>query len=84
MSKVEDIINGWENYFQGSDAETLQEAKRRAEICAVCPHLKKGLHSALLPDMQIKEIQGHYCGVCKCPSSTMVRSKYYKCPKGKW
>lgn len=84
MSKVKNIIDGWSNYFQGSDPATLVEAKRRAEICAKCPMMKYGKHAAILPDMQIKEIQGHYCSVCKCPISTIVRSKDYKCPKGKW
>lgn len=84
MSKVNDILNGWGNYFKGSDPATLEEAKRRAEICAKCPFMKKGKHAAILPDMQIKEIEGYYCGKCKCPISTIVRSKDYKCPDGRW
>lgn len=88
MSKVKHIIDGWSNYFQGSDPATLEEANRRAEICAKCPLMKKGLHLAILPDMKIKKIQGYYCskkmGGCGCPISTIVRSKDYECPKGKW
>jgi len=88
MSKVNDILNGWGNYFKGSDPATMEEAKRRAEICAECPLMKYGKHAAILPDMKIEKIQGHYCskkmGGCGCPISTIVRSKDYKCPKRKW
>lgn len=85
---IEDIINGWTNYLIGPDKSTLNEAKRRASICADCPIATKGLHTAVLPDFSIKEIQGMYCdekkGGCGCPLSPAVRSKNYKCPKGKW
>lgn len=84
MGQVDNIINGWKNYFQGSKSIHLPIAKERAKTCIECPDIKKGLHSAILPDMQIKKIKGHYCGVCKCPISTIVRSEDYKCPKGKW
>lgn len=84
MSKVSDILTGWSNYFQGSEGVVLELAEKRAEICIKCPHIKYGKHAAVLPDVQIGEIQGHYCGVCKCPISTAVRSKDYKCPKNKW
>ncbi len=81
---IKDILNGWTNYFIGSDKASLKEAKRRAEICNKCPLKKHGLHSAILPDMSIKEIQGYYCGDCGCPLSPKVRSKNSKCTKGKW
>lgn len=88
MSKLENIINGWSNYFKGSDNTTLRKAKERAVICAECPAATYGLHTAILPDMCISEIQGMYCdkkkGGCGCPLSTAVRSQNYKCPKGKW
>lgn len=82
--KIDNILNGWKNYFQGSNSVQLDLAKKRAEICINCPLIKYGKHAAVLPDVQIGEIQGHYCGVCKCPISTAVRSKDYKCPKNKW
>lgn len=88
MSKVNDILNGWTNYFVGADDAGIELAKERAEICATCPTASKGLHTAILPDMQIKKIQGMYCdkkkGGCGCPISPAVRSKDYKCLKNKW
>lgn len=84
MSKVNDIINGWGNYLKGSDPAILKVAKERAAICAECPLAKHGLHTAIMPDYSINEIQGMYCGDCGCPLSTAVRSKNYKCPKNKW
>ena len=88
MSKANDIINGWTNYLIGSDQTTIEEAKRRAAICVGCPIATFGLHTAVLPDFSIKKIQGMYCskakGGCGCPISPAVRSKKYKCIKGKW
>ena len=84
MSKVNDILNGWSNYLIGSDSANLELAKQRAEICVNCPFAKQGLHTAILPDYSIAEIQGMYCSDCGCPLSTAVRSKDYKCPIGKW
>lgn len=84
MSKVNDIINGWKNYLIGEDKVVKEEAKRRAHICSECPKSKFGIHTAVLPDFEIKEIQGHYCGECLCPLSPAVRSKNYQCPLSKW
>lgn len=88
MSKATDIINGWKNYLIGDDKVVLDEAKRRAEICSNCEASTYGMHTAVLPDFAIKEIQGHYCskekGGCGCPLSPAVRSKNYQCPLKKW
>ncbi|MBE8727977.1 hypothetical protein [Flavobacterium hungaricum] len=88
MGKLDDILNGWSNYLQGDDVANLELAKERAEICIKCPAAKFGLHTAILPDYSISEIQGMYCskkeGGCGCPLSTAVRSKNYKCPKKLW
>jgi hypothetical protein len=88
MANAKDILNGWGNYFTGGDQTTKEEAKRRAEICATCPASKYGLHTALLPDFTLSEIQGLYCskeeGGCGCPLSPAVRSKEHQCPKGRW
>jgi len=88
MGKAKDILNGWSNYFFGGDEATMTQAKGRADICAECPTASYGLHAAILPDMAIEKIQGHYCdeskGGCGCPLSTAVRSKDYHCPLGKW
>lgn len=85
---LEDILNGWTNYLIGNDKVVNAEAKRRATICSECPAATKGLHTAVLPDYQIKEIQGMYCskekGGCGCPLSPAVRSKNYDCPKKLW
>lgn len=85
---VEDIINGWTNYFVGNDKVVLSVAKERAKICSECPIATHGMHTAILPDFSIKEIKGMYCskekGGCGCPLSPAVRSKNYKCPIGKW
>lgn len=82
--KLNAILEGWSNYFKGSNVVQESQAKERATICAVCPKAKYGKHAALLPDARLGEIQGHYCGVCKCPLSTAVRSSGYTCPLHKW
>lgn len=82
--KVNVIIDGWGNYLKGSDPANLDLAKERAAICSDCPMAKYGLHTAVLPEYTISEIQGMYCSECRCPLSTAVRSKNYKCPKNKW
>ena len=88
MLIINDIINGWSNYFIGADQTTTDEAKRRAAICIECPIATYGLHTAILPDFTINEIQGMYCsekkGGCGCPLSPAVRSENHKCPKDKW
>lgn len=88
MSKAKDIIDGWKNYLMPADKVVLSIAKKRAVICAECPAATHGLHTAILPDYSINEIQGMYCskekGGCGCPLSTAVRSKDYTCPLDKW
>jgi len=86
--KAKDILNGWTNYFTGGDQTTKEESKRRAEICSTCDVATYGIHTAILPDFSINEIQGMYCdskkGGCGCPLSPAVRSKNHNCPKNKW
>lgn len=88
MIRIKDILNGWENYLVGGDDASKGVAKARATICSSCPAATFGLHAAVLPDYSLGEIQGMYCskekGGCGCPLSTAVRSKDYKCIKGKW
>jgi hypothetical protein len=83
MRKVADILSGYKGYFI-MDLEVEEVAKERAGFCAECEHAKEGLHSVIVPDMRIKEISGHYCGLCYCPLPAIVRSKGYKCKAGKW
>jgi hypothetical protein len=88
MSKIEHILNGWKNYIMPKDQVVIEKAKERAEICSQCPVATHGLHTAILPDYTISDIQGMYCskekGGCGCPLSTAVRSENYECPLGKW
>jgi len=83
MSEFKSILEGWTKYAIGEVA-TDEEAKRRAKICATCPERKEGVFSAVLKDYLLKEIQGTYCGVCKCALSAKVRSKTEKCSLKKW
>ena len=88
MSKAKDIINGWSNYFQFSNDVSSELVQQRATICSNCNTATHGKHAAILPDMSQSKIQGYYCdkkkGGCNCPISTIIRSKDYKCIKGKW
>ncbi len=81
---IEEILNGYKNYFIKD--EVIEDlALKRAKICSKCKHKKKGLHAAILPDVTLGELQGYYCTACAgCPLSVKVRSKNHKCPKNKW
>lgn len=74
---VSNVLDGWENYLNKSEV-TEELAKVRAQKCAVCPHLKHGVLTAFIKD-DIKEIQGCYCGICKCPTSAKLRSEKETC-----
>ncbi len=86
---IDDIVNGWKNYFT-KELNSIEVGKERALICVACKDskgnkiLKWGLHSAILPDVEIADIQGYYCSECGCPASVKVRSVNHKCPLGKW
>ena len=88
MGKAKDIFDGWKNYLIDADQTTIDEAKRRSLICSKCSVASRGLHTAILPDFKMKEIQGMYCderkGGCGCPLSPAVRSLNYRCELGKW
>jgi len=84
MSKIKEIVNGWQNYLFEETPLDDKIANQRAKICAECSHAKKGIHTAILPDYSFSKIQGHYCGICKCPLSTKVRSVESVCPENKW
>lgn len=75
------ILEGWENFISKSE-ETEEKAKEKALICSVCPELKKGTLTAFIKD-KIKDIQGCYCDVCKCPTSALIRSSK-PCPLKKF
>lgn len=83
MSKAKDIYNGWKAYLI-NDEVALSIAKERAKICGDCDKPVHTSFEIILPDFEIKEIQGLKCSICNCPLSTSTRSKDYKCPLGKW
>lgn len=79
---VKNILNGWQNFIDKSEVtETL--AFQRALKCVDCVELKKGGLLSFMND-DLKEIQGHYCNICKCPLSAKLRSKDAKCDLNKW
>lgn len=68
--------------FPNEKVEAL--AKRRAEICAVCPSaVESGLYTAVA-DKRTTKIQGMKCAECGCNLSAKVRSTNDYCPLGKW
>jgi len=83
MGSLKDIFNGWKAYLV-NDPIALELAKKRADICSSCDLPVQGTFEVILPDFEIKEIQGLKCSICNCPLSTATRSKDYKCPIGKW
>jgi hypothetical protein len=79
---ISNILNGWQNFLNKSEvSESL--AKERAEKCNDCEHAKHGTITAFIND-DLKEIQGSYCNLCKCPLSAKIRSKNEICPIQKW
>lgn len=80
---IKEILNGWKNFLI-SNPIVEDIAKDRSKICSQCPSAKYGKHSAILKDYTTKEIEGYYCGECKCPLSVKVRSTISQCPLGKW
>lgn len=80
--KIANIINGWQNFISKNEvSEKL--AKLRASECANCPNAKKGMLTAFIKD-ELKEIEGYYCDLCKCPLSAKIRSINEKCDIEKW
>ena len=78
---INEIITGWENYIHKS--EVVEEvAIERANICSACPHAKKGLLLTMIKD-ELKNVEGYYCDLCKCPLSAKIRSTG-SCEINKW
>ncbi|WP_172918083.1 hypothetical protein [Capnocytophaga canis] len=78
--KFHAIVKGWTNYLF-PDKETERKAISRAEICAKCPHSKKGTYQRLMPDYTLKDVQGMLCELCGCPLSTLLRQDEKQCEK---
>ena len=80
--QISNILDGWQNYLEKSEV-TESLAEHRAVNCLVCPYFKKGKLLAFIKD-DLKEIEGCYCDLCKCPLSAKIRSKNETCPLGEW
>jgi len=78
---VQNILSGWKNYLSKSEV-TESIAQQRAALCASCPNARQGKLLTFIND-SLKEIEGAYCNICKCPLSAKVRSKDI-CPIHKW
>lgn len=68
MSKFEEIVSGWKNYFF-KDEEVENKAKVRLKICLECNHINNS---------------NDKCTICGCFIPAKVRSLKSKCPKSKW
>ena len=82
ISKIEEILNGWENFIAKSEV-TEQIAKERAEICSGCDSNIKSKLLIFVKD-SLKEIEGRKCSECQCPLSAKIRSVNSKCDLDKW
>ena len=80
--KLSNILNGWQNFISKSEV-TEKLAKERALKCAECPSNKRGMLTAFIND-DLKEVQGNYCDLCKCPLSAKIRSERETCELNKW
>jgi len=78
---LQHILSGWKNYLSKSEVSEAI-AQQRADLCASCPHARQGKLLEFIND-SLKEIEGAYCNVCKCPLSAKVRSTDI-CPIHKW
>ncbi|AXG73944.1 hypothetical protein DVK85_06675 [Flavobacterium arcticum] len=78
---IKSILSGWKNYLAKSEV-TEAVAKKRAALCAACPHAQQGKLLAFVKDT-LKEVEGAYCNQCGCPLSAKVRSNDI-CPINKW
>lgn len=68
------IFKGWFNFLTGLDGL----AKEKAKHCNECPNKKHGKLLEFIKD-DLKEVEGFYCDICKCPLSAKLRSDD-KCP----
>ena len=82
MSKIEDILNGWQNFMSKSEVTEVM-AKKRAEICLGCDSNIKSKLLIFVKD-ELKEIEGNKCNECQCPLSAKIRSVNENCDLNKW
>lgn len=87
MSKLGNILNGWQNFIAKSEVTEL-EAVERAKHCIDCKHkaFSKTLKAFVQDDLV--QIEGYVCMKCessiKCPLSAKLRSENETCPLSKW
>jgi hypothetical protein len=79
---IKAIVTGWHNFLEKSEV-TECLALKRAQICSTCPEAKKGMLLSVIKD-DIKEVEGYYCNLCKCPLSALIRQSTKKCEAGRW
>lgn len=78
--KAKEVISGWKNFIIKSEV-IESEALKKAEVCAKCPLIEKAwLLSFVKETNEFKDIEGYRCGICKCPTSALIRSKDKVCP----
>ena len=80
--EISNILDGWRNFMDKTEVKE-KLALQRAKKCLNCTHNKKGILTAFIKD-SIKEVEGNYCNLCKCPLSAKIRSINEKCPINEW
>lgn len=71
--KLTDIIEAWKSLATGKGFN-IQEAQRRAEICAACPFYNDTL----------KKVGMATCQKCGCVIAAKTKHMKSSCPIGKW
>lgn len=83
--KLKSIYEGWKNFaFPSKEIEKM--ARKRAKICANCPHADPNHpFKAFTPeDNKIISISKLGCKLCGCLISAKVRAPLERCPQKKW
>jgi len=80
MPKVNplEVLEGWTNYLSKSEVSE-KVALERAKVCAECPNLESKVMLKVFKDSELKEIEGTRCGICKCPTSALIRTLSKSC-----
>jgi hypothetical protein len=84
MSTVRKIYDGYKNvFFMTKGGERL--ADERIWYCDRCEHakLKWGFLNKMFPRL-FKPYTKLFCGKCGCLIIALIRSKYKKCPDGRF
>lgn len=83
--KYKNIVDGF-SYLIVPDTEVEKVAKKRAEICARCPHAKfiTGTPKTIMVNDKTITFKAMQCGVCGCALAAKVRSMDDFCPIRLW